>query len=241
MLLYPAIDVYNGKVVRLSRGDYADMTIYNNDIYDQAMAFRELGAKYLHIVDLEGARDGATPNIGAIARAIQRSGLSAQVGGGIRSLDTIDRYIDIGAARVILGTAAANDPEFLSKAIELYGDKLAVGLDVKSGFIATHGWTQLSDETLPDALARLDSLGARAAIITDVSRDGMLGGANIGMYASALAHTNLQIIASGGVAGIGDITALRNLGVHGAIIGKAYYENRLNLREAIALCEEDDA
>ncbi|MGI6239149.1 MAG: 1-(5-phosphoribosyl)-5-[(5-phosphoribosylamino)methylideneamino]imidazole-4-carboxamide isomerase [Christensenellales bacterium] len=233
MILYPAIDVYEGKAVRLVRGDYRQMTVYSDDICAVAASFRNAGATHLHMVDLEGARTGSTPNFDAIVRAAAQSGLFAQVGGGIRTHDAVQRYLDAGVGRVILGTAAAREPSFLAEMLARYGERIAVGVDIKDGFVATHGWTQTTSETCEAAFARLGALGVKTAIVTDVSRDGMLAGANIEMYRALAKNTQIALIASGGVSQPSEVAALRALGLHGTILGKALYENRLSLKEAI--------
>ncbi len=233
MILYPAIDVYGEKAVRLTRGEYAQMTVYSDDVPAIARSFRDAGARRMHMVDLEGAKTGGTPNFGVIARTVSESGLFAEVGGGIRSEEVVKRYLDAGISRVILGTAAARDPAFLAGMLEKYGEKIAVGVDIKDGYVATHGWTQTTDETCGQAFSRLEKLGVRTVILTDISRDGMLAGANNQMYAQLAEKTAVDIIASGGVSTREDIRALAALGIHGAILGKALYEKKITLSDAL--------
>lgn len=233
MILYPAIDVYEEKAVRLTRGEYAQMTVYSEDVPMIAKSFREAGAQRMHMVDLEGAKTGETPNFEVIARAVAESGLFAEVGGGIRSEEVVRKYLGAGISRVILGTAAARDPEFLADMLRKFGERIAVGVDIKDGFVATHGWTKTTDETCGQAFMRLEKLGVKTVILTDVSRDGMLAGANNGMYAALAQKTNIDIIASGGVSTVGDIKSLAALGIHGAILGKALYEKKITLADAL--------
>ena len=233
MILYPAIDVYEKKAVRLARGEYAQMTVYSEDIPGIAKSFKATGASRIHMVDLEGAKTGETPNFEVIARAVSESGLFAEVGGGIRSAEVVIRYLDAGVSRVILGTAAARDPEFLAAMLEQFGEKIAVGVDIKEGFVATHGWTQTTGETCEQAFERLEKLGVKTVILTDISRDGMLAGANNEMYEALAQMIKIDIIASGGVSTIEDIKSLSALGIHGAILGKALYEKKITLADAL--------
>ena len=233
MILYPAIDVYEKKAVRLTRGEYARMTVYSDDVPAIAKSFRDAGVKRMHMVDLEGAKTGETPNFDVIARAVSESGLFAEVGGGIRSEEVVRKYLGAGISRVILGTAAARDPAFLADMLNKFGEKIAVGVDIKDGFVATHGWTQTTDETCEGAFSRLEKLGVKTVILTDISRDGMLAGANNGMYADLAKKTRIDIIASGGVSTTEDIRSLAALGIHGAILGKALYEKKIILTDAL--------
>ena len=176
MILLPAIDLYDGKVVRLTKGDYAQMTVYRDDPAAQAADFQAAGAKWLHTVDLEGAKDGTTPNFGVIAAICKKTDLKVEIGGGIRSLDTIQKYLDIGVSRVILGTAAVTDPKFLERALDRFGSQAAVGVDLKDGAIAIKGWKETAPERAEDFFTRLCGLGVKTVICTDISKDGMLGG-----------------------------------------------------------------
>jgi phosphoribosylformimino-5-aminoimidazole carboxamide ribotide isomerase len=233
MILYPAIDIYEKKAVRLTRGEYAQMTFYSDDVPMIAKSFRDAGAERMHMVDLEGARTGETPNFDVIARAVSESGLFTEVGGGIRSEEVVKRYLDAGISRVILGTASARDPAFLADMLQKFGEKIAVGVDIKDGYVATHGWTQTTDETCDQAFSRLEKLGVKTVILTDISRDGMLSGANNQLYARLSQKTPIEIIASGGVSTVEDIRALAALGIHGAILGKALYEKKITLSDAL--------
>lgn len=232
MILFPAIDIYDGKAVRLVHGDYARMTVYHEDPLAVARDFTACGAAHVHIVDLEGARTGGTPNLGLIAR-IASCGLFAEVGGGIRSEDAARRVLDAGVQRVILGTAAVTDPRLLERLVKAYGEKITVSVDVKDGCAAIRGWTEASSLTCDALCRRLQETGVSTVICTDISRDGAMRGANRALYADLSRRYAMNFIASGGVSSLEDVTALRDLGVYGAIIGKAYYTGAINLRRAI--------
>ena len=233
MIIFPAIDLYGGKAVRLFRGDYAKMTVYSDNLLDLANDFAESGAEYVHMVDLEGAKDGTTPNIAHVAKIARETSLKVEIGGGIRSMETVGRYIDAGVWRVILGTAAVSDPEFLCRAVERYGDRIAVGADVRDGMIAVKGWLETSSVPLDTFLTDMESLGVRGVICTDISKDGAMQGTNRELYRSLCGKYSLNITASGGVSDLSDIAALREMGLYGAIIGKAYYTGAINLKEAL--------
>ena len=233
MILLPAIDLYGGKVVRLTKGDYAQMTVYRDDPVVQATDFQAAGAKWLHTVDLEGAKDGTTPNFPVIAAICKKTDLKVEVGGGIRSLDTIQKYLDAGVARVILGTAAVTDPAFLKNALGRFGAQAAVGVGLKDGAIAIRGWKETAPERAEDFFARLCGMGVKTVICTDISKDGMLGGANVELYRDLSQRFPLDFIASGGVTSIFDLQALKELGLYGAILGKALYAGALDLGEAL--------
>lgn len=233
MILFPAIDLYDKKAVRLTKGDYAQMTVYSDKPADVACAFRDAGARCLHMVDLEGARDGTTANFETIREIIKASGLFTEVGGGIRTREVIEKYLDIGVERVILGTAAVAQPGFVDDMVELYGGKIAVGVDVKDGYVAVKGWTEVTGLECLDFCRQMEKKGVRTIICTDISKDGVLGGANNELYRQLLNELSLNIIASGGVSSLKDISYLDYLGLYGAILGKALYEGRINLKEAI--------
>ena len=237
MILLPAIDLYGGKVVRLTRGDYAQMTVYRNDPAAQAADFQAAGARWLHAVDLEGAKDGSTPNFPVIREICRRTNLKVEVGGGIRSLDTIQKYLDAGVARVILGTAAVTAPTFLTDALDRFGAQAAVGVDLKDGAIAIQGWRETAPEPAEAFFQRLVDWGVRTVICTDVSRDGMLGGTNVALYQSLAERLPLQLIASGGVSSLEELRRLKALGLYGAILGKALYTGALSLRGALGEVE----
>ncbi len=237
MLIYPAIDLFEGKAVRLFKGDYAQMTVYDDNPPDTALKFRECGASHMHIVDLEGAKSGETPNFDTICRIKNTAGLFCEVGGGIRSIETVKKYIDAGIDRVILGTAAVTDEGFAEKAVSLFGDKIAVGIDIKDGMVAIKGWTVKSDYTAFDFCEKMQNIGVKTLICTDISKDGAMLGTNHGLYNSLMEKFNMQIIASGGVSSIDDVERLAKAGLYGAIIGKAYYTGAINLREAIGVAK----
>ena len=232
MKLFPAIDLYDGKAVRLFRGNYDEMTVYSDDPVEIALDFKKCGAEFMHVVDLEGAKSGETPNIETVKRLASVEGLFVEVGGGIRSLSVIDTYVRAGVGRVILGTAAVTDREFLKQALELYGDKIAVGVDIKDGFVAIKGWTETSELEAIAFCREMQELGVRTIICTDISRDGAMRGTNHELYKTLKDELDLNVIASGGVSSIEDVRRLTALGVYGAIIGKAYYTGAIDLREA---------
>lgn len=233
MILLPAIDLYEKKVVRLTRGDYAQMTVYNDDPVAQAKLFQEAGAQWLHTVDLEGAKDGSTPNYSVIEAICKDTSLKVEIGGGIRSLDTIQKYLDAGVERVILGTKAVTDPAFLEESLDKFGSHIAVGVDIKDGKIAIKGWLETAQDSVEDFFAKLCKLGVSTAICTDVSKDGMLSGTNVDLYRQLSQKFSLDLIASGGVSSQEDLTRLKALGLYGAILGKALYTGALDLKTAL--------
>ena len=232
MKLFPAIDIFDGKAVRLVHGDYAKMTIYNENPLAVAQDFIACGARNIHIVDLEGAKDGTTPNLTLIAR-IAACGLFAEVGGGIRSEDVAARYLDAGVGRVILGTAAVTDPALLERLVARFGERIAVSVDIKDGYAAIRGWQEASSLTCDALCKRLEDTGVKTVICTDISRDGAMRGTNRQLYADLSARYRMHFIASGGVSSLEDVIALRDLNVYGAIIGKAYYTGAIDLKRAI--------
>lgn len=233
MHIFPAIDLYGGQAVRLFRGDYAQMTVYNPDPTSVVRDFAAAGAEYLHLVDLEGAKTGETPNIDTIRAILRTADLFTEVGGGIRSIETVRTYLEAGVSRVILGTAAVKDPDFLARAVETYGERIAVGADVKDGRIAIQGWQETADVTTEEFCARMQALGIRTIICTDIAKDGVMAGANHDLYRALSEKFSMQFIASGGVSSIEDVRRLAAQGMYGAIIGKAYYTGAVSLREAI--------
>ena len=237
MHIFPAIDLYGGKAVRLYKGDYAQMTVYNDDPSAVAEDFCRAGAKYLHLVDLEGAKTGLTPNLDTIVNIIRKTDMFVEVGGGIRNMQTVDTYLSAGVNRVILGTAAVQDPAFLREAVAKYGDRIAVGVDLKDGFVAIKGWTESSAYTADAFFAHLQKIGVSTVICTDISRDGAMQGTNRELYRRLSKAYSVQIIASGGVTDISDIQALREMDLYGAIIGKAYYTGAIDLKEAIEVAK----
>lgn len=233
MLIYPAIDLYEGKAVRLYKGDYAQMTVYNEDPGTVAADFAAKGASWIHMVDLEGAKLGTTPNLDTICRVKERTGLRCQVGGGIRNMETVSRYLDAGLDRVILGTAAVADPDFAKRAVDAYGEKIAIGVDIRDGFVAVKGWTEKSSLEAFAFCSQMEAIGIKTLICTDISKDGAMQGPNDGLYKKLSQQLGMQIIASGGVSCIDDIRRLAQMDIHGAIVGKAYYTGAVNLAEAI--------
>lgn len=233
MNIFPAIDLYEHKAVRLFKGDYAEMTVYSDNPVEIARDFEAKGAKFIHIVDLEGAKNGDTPNFDTVKEIAQNTGLFCEIGGGIRSLDTVEKYLNAGLDRVILGTAAVTDEEFLRAAVEKYGDKIAVGVDIKDGFVAVKGWTEKSEYSCFDFCEKMREIGVKTLICTDISRDGAMKGTNRQLYKELSEKFDMNITASGGVASIDDIKALRQLDLYGAIIGKAYYIGAIDLCEAL--------
>ena len=232
MEIFPAIDLFGGKAVRLVHGDYAQMTVYNDNPLSVAQDFISCGAKNIHIVDLEGAKDGTTPNLELISR-IAACGLFAEVGGGIRSEEVASRYLDAGVSRVILGTAAVTNPTLLEKLVAAYGEKIAVSVDIKDGYAAIRGWQEKSALTCDALCRRLEDTGVKTVICTDISRDGAMRGANRPLYSDLTRRYAMNFIASGGVSAMEDVVELRNSGVYGAIIGKAYYTGAIDLKKAI--------
>jgi len=235
MNIFPAIDIIDGKAVRLERGDYAKMTVYSDSPLEVAKSFEAAGARFLHVVDLEGAKDGTTPNLDVIVKIISETSLRVEVGGGIRSLEVLDAYINAGVFRVILGTAAVSSPEFLEAALKKYGEKVAVGVDLSSGMVAIKGWREVSSLSCDEFFMRLEKLGVKTVICTDISKDGLLGGTNIELYKSLSEKFSIDIIASGGVSSLDDVRKLRDMNMYGAILGKAIYAKRIDLAEALAL------
>ncbi|MBR1660528.1 MAG: 1-(5-phosphoribosyl)-5-[Oscillospiraceae bacterium] len=237
MLILPAIDLYEGKAVRLYQGDYEQMTVYSENPMEVAAGFVAKGAEWVHMVDLEGARNGTTPNLEIVRQVARASFLHVEIGGGIRSMETVARYFDAGVSRVILGTAAVTDPGFAAEAASSYGDMVAVGVDIRDGKVAIRGWTEKSELDAFDFCRRMQGLGIRTVICTDISRDGVMVGANHELYRRLSGQLHMNIIASGGVSSMEDVRLLRALGLYGAIIGKAYYTRSIDLAEAIAVAK----
>lgn len=239
MYILPAIDLYNGCAVRLAKGDYNQMTVYSNNPPEFAEKFQKSGAEYLHVVDLEGAKDGTTANFDVVKAIIEKTDMKVEIGGGIRTDDVIKKYIDAGVARVILGTAAVKDTLFLKRAVEKYGDKIAVGVDIKDGLVAIKGWLEVTGIKCFDFCNHLEMLGVKTVICTDISKDGMLSGTNIELYKELNEKFDINIIASGGVTTLDDIKKLSDMNMYGAILGKALYENAIDLSEAVRCAKGD--
>ena len=237
MNIFPAIDLYEKKAVRLLKGEYDKMTVYSENPVEIAWDFEKCGAEYIHIVDLEGAKTGDTPNLSTIENIIKNTKLFTEVGGGIRSMEVVDKYISIGVDRVILGTAAVKDEDFLKAAVSKYGEKIAVGVDIKDGYVAIKGWTEKSEYSCFDFCEKMQNLGVTTLICTDISKDGAMQGTNHELYKELSEKFRMQITASGGVSSIDDVKRLRTLDIYGAIIGKAYYTGAIDLKEAIEVAK----
>jgi phosphoribosylformimino-5-aminoimidazole carboxamide ribotide isomerase len=237
MLIYPAIDLYEGKAVRLYKGNYSEMTVYSDDPLSIAKDFEASGATHIHMVDLEGAKLGTTPNFDVVAAVKKNTDLFVEIGGGIRTMEVIDKYMDAGIDRVILGTAAVTDEGFVDKAVAKYGDKIAVGIDIKDGYVAIKGWTEKSEYSAFDFCEKMQNIGVKTLICTDISKDGAMQGTNHDLYRELSERFSMNIIASGGVSSIDDIKKLRERELYGAIIGKAYYTGAIDLGEAIEVAK----
>ena len=233
MNIFPAIDLYDKKAVRLYKGNYQEMTVYSENPIEIAYDFENKGAKFIHMVDLEGAKNGTTPNIDIVKEVATKTSLFVEIGGGIRNIETVKKYLNAGVSRVILGTSAVTDEEFLKEAVSKYQEKIAVGADVKDGYIAIKGWIEKSEYSLDEFLSKMQKLGVKTVICTDISKDGAMKGTNLALYKELSEKYSLDIVASGGVSTIDDIKALREMNLYGAIIGKAYYIGAIDLKEAI--------
>ena len=237
MVLFPAIDILSGKAVRLYKGDYNAVTVYSERPWEFAEDFVDKGCSAIHIVDLDGAKSGETVNIDTVKRIAAVKGLYSEIGGGIRNMETVSRYLEAGVDRVILGTAALRDPSFLKNALRDYGDRIAVGVDLKDGKVAVKGWLETSNKDGIEFLKELEDLGVEGVIVTDISRDGAMKGTNLDLYGRIKEEVSLKVTASGGVSTIEDIVALKSMGLYGAIIGKAYYTGAIKLKEALEALE----
>ncbi|WP_152656117.1 1-(5-phosphoribosyl)-5-[(5-phosphoribosylamino)methylideneamino]imidazole-4-carboxamide isomerase [Oceanobacillus sp. CFH 90083] len=233
MIIFPAIDVKDGNCVRLKQGDYNQQTTYNNSPVETAKKWQEAGGTFLHMVDLDGAKTGEPKNKEVILKTIGALSIPVEVGGGIRSLDTIKEYVEGGAARVILGTSAITDWDMLTEAIRLYGDKMAVSLDARNGYVATDGWTKNSDTKATDLAKKLEAAGLKTIVYTDILKDGMLRGPNLEELKAMQEATSMNIIASGGVSRKEDVANLQALNLYGAIIGKALYDGTIRLEDVV--------
>lgn len=233
MILFPAIDIVDGKAVRLFKGDYDQMTVYSDNPAEIAFDFKDCGATAIHIVDLEGAKDGNTPNFDTVIKIKKQASLFCEIGGGIRSMEVVEKYLDAGIDRVILGTAAVEDEDFLKAAVEKYGEKIAVGADIRDGYIAVKGWLERSQVTADEFFEKMQQIGVKTIICTDISRDGAMKGTNLDLYRTMNRRYQVNITASGGVSSMDDVLALKDMKMYGAIIGKAYYTGAIDLREAV--------
>ena len=233
MYLYPAIDLVGGKAVRLYKGDYAQMTVYSDDPVSVAKEFQKAGATRMHLVDLEAAKSGVPENAATVRAIAEGTDLFLEVGGGIRTMQTLEHYLSLGVDRAIIGTAAVTDPQFLKAAVEKYGEKIAVGVDLKDGFVAIKGWTETSALAAEEFFAKMEAVGVKTVICTDISRDGAMQGTNRALYKALSQQFSIDLIASGGVSSLADIQALKEMGLHGAIVGKAYYTGAIDLKQAL--------
>ena len=233
MIIFPAIDMYEGKVVRLLKGNYDKMTVYSEKVVEKAFEIESLGAEWLHLVDLEGAKEGTTPNFSYVEEICKKTGLKVEIGGGIRSSETIEQYLLVGVDRIILGTKAATDGEFLREMADKFGDKIAVGIDVKDEKVAIKGWLEVLDKNIFDFVGELREIGVKNIIVTDIAKDGAMSGINTAFYEKLIAHTDMDITASGGVTRLDDLVELKKAGLYGAILGKAMYTGNIDLREAL--------
>lgn len=237
MIVFPAIDLYDKKAVRLYKGDYGNMTIYSENPIEIARDFEEKGASWVHMVDLEGAKEGTTPNLEIVKQVVRETDLSVEIGGGIRSMETAEAYFKAGVSRIILGTAAVDDEDFLKAAVNRYGKGIAVGADVRDGQVAIKGWLEKSQYSLESFMENMQALGVETVICTDISRDGAMKGTNLKLYKELSERFNMNIVASGGVSSMEDIVALMEMNLYGAIIGKAYYTGAIDLRKAIEVAK----
>lgn len=237
MLVLPAIDLYDKKAVRLYKGDYEQMTVYSNNPLEIAKDFEKKGATFVHLVDLEGAKNGTTPNIDIVRKIADYTSLDIEIGGGIRDEETIKKYLDLGVTRVILGTAAVTDSEFLERVTAKYKSSIAVGVDLKDGYVAIKGWTEKSQKTADEFFSYLSSIGVKTVICTDISKDGAMEGTNRALYKELSEKYSMDIVASGGVSSLEDIEALREMNLYGAILGKAYYIGAVDLEKAIEVAK----
>jgi phosphoribosylformimino-5-aminoimidazole carboxamide ribotide isomerase len=241
MNIIPAIDLIGGKAVRLVKGDYARVTVYSDTPVAVAKQFEAAGAEYLHLVDLDGAKDGTTANFETIKNIVDNTNLSVDVGGGIRDIGRVEKYVRIGVDRVIIGTAAVTDPDFLEEAVKRFGDKIVVGVDIKDGYVAIKGWTETSQITCFDFCRKLEDMGVKTVVCTDIAKDGMMSGTNLELYREMSEKFALNIIASGGVSSLEDVRALSNMNIFGAILGKALYTGAVELTKAIEIAAEVDS
>ena len=240
MNIFPAIDLLGGCAVRLQKGDYEKVTVYSKDPLEVAKYFESVGARYLHIVDLDGAKDGTTANFETVKRIVDNTSLSVEIGGGVRDMERVDKYLELGVDRVIIGTAAVTDPVFLTEAVKKHGNKIAVGVDIKDGMVAIKGWVEVSGVSTDEMFAKLQNIGVHSVICTDISKDGMMSGTNIDLYRDLSEKYSLKLIASGGVSTMDDIKTLKSMNVFGAIVGKAIYTGAIELSEALSECREED-
>lgn len=237
MELFPAIDIRGAKVVRLTKGDYDVMKVYRDNPTEVAEEFLKAGANNLHVVDLDGARDGSLANFDSIKALANTKGLFIEVGGGIRNMERIEGYLNLGVGRVILGTAAVKNYPFVEQAVKEFGDAIAVGVDAKDGMVAVSGWEEVTTTDSFEFCKRLRDTGVKTVIYTDISKDGAMSGTNLEVYKKLSEIKGLDIVASGGITFESEIQTLRNMGTYGAILGKALYEGKLDLSRAIKIAK----
>lgn len=233
MLIFPAIDLLGGKAVRLLKGDYNSVTVYSDKPWEKAIDFEKKGAQWIHIVDLDGAKNGDMSNLETVKKIVSSTAIKAEVGGGIRNMEAVEKYLNAGVSRVILGTAAVTDEAFLKNAVKEYGEKIAVGVDIKDGYVAIKGWTEKSGCECFAFCEKLQNIGVSTLICTDISKDGAMHGTNFELYKTLSERLKMNIVASGGVSALGDIKKLRSINIYGAIIGKAYYTGAIDIKEAV--------
>ena len=238
MNIIPAIDLIGGRAVRLKKGDYNQITVFSDRPVEVAKSFEKAGAKFLHVVDLDGAKDGCTANFETIRAIVEQTNLFVEVGGGIRNLDTLEQYVALGVKRIIIGTAAVTDPDFLKEAVTKFPDHIAVGIDIKDGMVAIKGWLEVSKLSCMDFCRSVQELGVKTVICTDISKDGMMQGTNLELYRELSNRFSLNIIASGGVSSMEDVRRLSEMKIYGAILGKAIYTGAIDLADAIAITKE---
>lgn len=235
MIIFPAIDIYEGKVVRLLKGDYSKMTVYSENVAEKAREIEAEGGEWVHLVDLEGAREGTALNFRYVEEICKKTKLKVEIGGGIRTDETVEKYINAGVSRIILGTKAATDRDFLKKMMDKFGEKIAVGIDAKEERVAVKGWEEVLDKNIFDFIAELKETGIKNIIVTDIAKDGAMSGINAGLYEKLIKLTAMDVTASGGVTSLSDIIRLKEIGVYGAILGRAMYTGNIDLREALTI------
>lgn len=234
MIIIPAIDIKDGQCVRLIQGDYDQITNYGDDPVSQALEWQALGAEMIHLVDLDGAKEGRLMNGELIRKISQKIDVPLEVGGGIRDTKAVENYIQAGVSRVIIGTAAVNNPEWLNQMVQKYKDKICVSIDAKDGKIATEGWLKATDTDAIEYILKLEEMGVKTIVYTDISKDGMMKGPNFQMYEKISQLSNIDVIASGGVSSLSDVKRLKEMNLYGAIIGRALYEGAIDLKEALS-------
>ncbi len=237
MRLYPAIDMINGQCVRLVQGDYSKKTTFSDDPLTVALRWQEQGGEFIHLVDLDGAKSGNMPNFDIVCRIAATLNIPVEIGGGIRDMHAVSHYLEHGVNRVILGTAAIKNPEFVKEAVREYGERIVIGIDAKDGMVAVSGWEEVSQISALTLAKQMEDIGVSTLIYTDIATDGMLKGPNLSAMKEMAEHVNLKVVASGGVSSLEDLQHLKKTGVEGAIIGKALYTGHIKLTDAVAICK----